>query len=89
MVVAAAAALGVTWVGAVVLRPVDSFTRRALVKAFRAENCLFLRLASCRMPSLHKADSQECNPAKHCPRYLSSSQACVYGSHSLSSVGLI
>lgn len=43
----AAVALDVTWVGAVVLRPVDSFTRHALVKAFRAENCLFLCLASC------------------------------------------
>jgi hypothetical protein len=35
--VVAAAALGVTWVGAVVLRQVDSFTRHALVKAVRAE----------------------------------------------------
>lgn len=53
----AAAALGVTWVGAVVLRQVDSFTRHALVKAVRAEKCLFLCLASCRRPSPCKADS--------------------------------
>lgn len=53
----AAAALGVTWVGAVVLRQVDSFTRHALVKAVRAEKCLLHCLASCQMPSPCKADS--------------------------------
>lgn len=71
----AAAALGVTWVGARVLGQVDSFARHALVKAVRAENCLFLRLASCRMPSLCKADSSACSPAKYCLRCPSSNRA--------------
>lgn len=71
----AAAAFCVTWVGASGLRSVDSLAPHALEKVFHAESRLFLRLASCRMPSLRKADSQACNTAKHCLRYLSSKQS--------------
>lgn len=81
----AVAALGVTWVGAVVPRHVDSFTRHALVKAVRAERCLFLCLASCRMPSPCKAESPACILLNTALGASLPTKAVSEGSYSLSS----
>lgn len=87
--VVAVAALGVTWVGAVVLRHVDSFTRHALVKAVRAERCLFLCLASCWMPSPCKADSPACILLNTALGASLPTKAVSGGSYSLSSASLV